>query len=124
MHRFYPSVLIVIVGACCISGCSLFRFDQRSEIAYRTLFDDKGEPDVEAFTQSLSAKFPRGAPVDSLRQFVQGLSGSCNEPKSGHMWCYIPTHGFYCYSYMVGLDVTIDSGAIVYVRASSTGVGC
>ena len=107
-----------------MSGCSLFRFDQRSEIAYRTLFDDKGDPDVEAFTQALSSRFPRGTAIDSLRQFILVSSGSCNEPKAGHMWCYIPTHGFYCYSYMIGLDVTIESDTIVYLRASSTGVGC
>ena len=124
MRRFYVSLFVAIFWASCTSGCSLFHFDQRSQIAYRTLFDNSGEPDVEALTQSLSAKFPPGAPVDSLRQFIRDLSGSCNEPEPNHMWCYIPTHGFYCYSYMIGLDVTIESDTIVYLRASSTGVGC
>ena len=113
--------VLAVIGCTILSGCY---FDHRKKIAYETLFSEKGWPDSLAFTEALSAKFPKGSPAGALEAFVAKLDGTCGSGAPDRLHCTIPTRGMYCAVSVLSIRATLESGNLTSIKVVATGGGC
>ncbi|MDR2011582.1 MAG: hypothetical protein LBQ20_00755 [Rhodanobacter sp.] len=111
-------VLLVILG---LAGCTV---DRRKDIAFHVLFSEQGWPNDAAFSQALSARFPPGSSLQALRTFAKSGGGSCYEHEVDHLWCEFVTYAKICTQSMLGIDITLQSGAVGAIKVISGGISC
>jgi hypothetical protein len=122
MHlRAFICIALAIFSLGSLEGCVT---DYRKDIAYQTLFSSSGMPNTGAFAAALASRFPPGSSVTALQSFVAGLGGSCHEQKSGRLWCEIAMRTRFCAASMLGLNVTLQSGAVGKIAVTAGGLGC
>lgn len=117
LSRLVITALLLMATAACAT-------DHRKDIAFRTLFLSDGHPDTQVFAAALSAKFPPGSSVESLQAFVVTNGGSCRVNEQGHLWCELVTRSKFCAASMLGIDVTLESGAVGALAVKGGGLGC
>jgi len=121
MHPGQHLAAIVFLVSLGLTGCAS---DHRKDIAFHVLFSEDGSPNAEAFSLALSARIPSGSSVETLRTFVERGGGSCEEREAGHLWCEFVTRAKYCAASMLGIDVTLQSGAVGRIKVVAGGLGC
>ena len=121
MHLVQRLTAIVLLASLGLTACAI---DHRKDIAFHVLFSEEGWPNAEAFSQALSARFPPGSPLQTLRTFVENGGGSCHEREAGHLWCEFVTRAQLCSQSMLGIDVTLQSGAVGRIKVVAGGLGC
>ena len=57
----------------------MLSFDRAAKIAQAVLYLPNGNPDEQAFSAALSARFPNGSAADKLTHFVTSVGGTCFE---------------------------------------------
>ncbi len=119
MHIFRVS--LVLAASFVLAACFM---DHRKEIAFHVLFNAEGWPNTDAFAQALTARFPPGSTVKDLEAFVTAGGGSCHEREAGHRWCEFVTHAHFCEQSMLGIDITLKSGAVGSLKVVAGGLGC
>jgi hypothetical protein len=112
---------ITVFAALLLTACVM---NQTKEVAYRTLFSDNGMPDAKAFTAALSVKFPPGTARNIFEKYIAANGGSCHAQESAHLWCEFATRVRPCEAQMLGIDVTLEGGAIGTLLVKAGGLGC
>jgi len=118
------SMLRLSIAAFAVLSLTACLMNQTKEVAYRTLFSDNGMPDAKAFTAALSAKFPPGTAVNIFEKYVAANGGACHEREGAHLRCEFATRVRPCESQMLGIDITLEAGAIGTLMVKAGGLGC
>jgi hypothetical protein len=98
--------------------------DHRKLIAFRTIFNDAGQPDNAAYSAALQAKFPSGTPTSRLETYVKSAKGSCNKVSPQSLKCELIAQGTICVAFVIRIEADISGETIERIRATSGDLSC
>ena len=110
----------VVAAAIVLAGCS---WNRSQDVVSRTLLDERGYIDKNAYSAALSAKYPPGTETEKLKQYVADFDGSCH-PRDGRTWCDFGYRGGFCWAAMVGIWIVEKDGLIQSMSVEVGGLGC
>ena len=118
----YIAMTFILSALLALHGCA--GYDYRRDVAYKTLVNEKGVFEQDAYEAALKAKFPIGSEVGPLRKFVEENRGTCAVPEHNKQWCNIPVQGGVCWSKTIGIEIPLQNDKILDLRVQVGGLSC